>query len=116
MTGIRASSPGFSTCWVKQKHWILVKYFPAWGGLTLKAALPVIVLAERFLAVKMAISRSPIVAIWVLRSGAKRHGRVGETLASKRTDTSLPATGPGAVAFSARWVVPLKPVTWQKIR
>src|SRR3954449_12355204 len=102
MTGIRASSPGFSTCWVKQKHWILVKYFPAWGGLTLNAALPVIVRAERFFALKIAISRSPIVTIWVLRSGSKRQGRVGDTLASKRIDTSLPATGPGAAPFSAR--------------
>src|SRR3954470_16338174 len=109
MTGIRASSPGFSTCWVKQKHWILVKYFPAWGGLTLKAALPVIVRAERLRALNTAISRSPIVTIWVLRSGSNRQGRVGETLASKRTDTCLPAIGPGADAFSARWVVPLKP-------
>src|SRR5438270_4109243 len=102
MTGIRASSPGLSVCCVKQKHWILVKYLPAWGGLTLKAALPVIVRADRFLARKTAISRSPMVTIWVLRSGAKDQGRVGETLASKRTDTSLPSTGPGA-AF-ARWV------------
>src|SRR3569623_3164217 len=116
MTGIRASSPAFSTCWVKQKHWILVKYFPAWGGLTLKAALPVIVLAERFLARNTAISRSPIVTISVFRSGAKCQGRVGETLASKRTDTSFPATGPGATALLARWVVPLKPVAWQKMR
>ena len=31
-TGMRICSPGFSVCWVKQKHWILVKYFPAWSG------------------------------------------------------------------------------------
>jgi len=39
-TGMRICCPGSSRCWVKQKHWILVKYWPAWVGVTLKLAVP----------------------------------------------------------------------------
>ena len=30
-----------AVCSVKQKHWILVKYCPAWAGVTLNVAVPV---------------------------------------------------------------------------
>ena len=42
MTGIFTLSPGFSVCSVKQKHSILLKYFPAISGVTLKTAWPVV--------------------------------------------------------------------------
>ena len=45
--------------------------------------------------------------------GSNRHGSFGLMLASNRTDT-WPAMAPGA--RSARWVVPLIPVTWQNKR
>ena len=41
-------SPPFSVCSVKQKHSILLKYLPAWSGLTLNIAWPVVVRAVRF--------------------------------------------------------------------
>src|ERR1043165_10092058 len=51
-TGICTSWPGVRRCSVKQKHWILVKYCPAWAGVTLKVAVPVTGRSARLRAVK----------------------------------------------------------------
>ena len=56
---------------------------------------------------------SPSRAVWLVCTGSKRHERP-RTLVSKRTVTLVPATAPGAA--EARWVVPAKPVAWQKAR
>src|SRR5712692_8585397 len=39
-TGNSLRSPGSSSCSVKQKHWILLKYLPVSNGVTLKVAVP----------------------------------------------------------------------------
>ncbi|PAV67337.1 hypothetical protein WR25_18471 [Diploscapter pachys] len=113
MTGMRCVSPGFSVCWVKQKNWILVKYLPAWLGVTLNVAVPVTGLVSRLVAVKNAMSRAPIFTVSDPASGRKRHFMPGATLLSKSMRISL-LTAPGA--SSARCVVPLRPVTWQNRR
>src|SRR3954464_1018822 len=84
VTGMRTVSPGLSVCSVKQKHWILLKYWPVSSGGTLNAACPAVVLFDRLLAVNTAVSTEPI---WPVTGfdGATRQGRVASMLESSRT-------------------------------
>ena len=98
---------------MKQKHWILVKYLPASAGVTLKVAVPVTGLAERFVAVKNTMSRAPTSTVSWAFSGLKVHGSLGLTLASKSTRICALTR---RARCSPRCVVPFKPVTWQNSR
>src|ERR1044072_9960418 len=84
-TGICTSWPGDSLCSVKQKHWILVKYWPAWTGVTLKVAVPVTGRSARLRAVNKAMLRAPIATLRWGATGADRHGKAEEGVASERT-------------------------------
>src|SRR5204862_3506689 len=107
--------PGLSVCSVKQKHWILVKYCPAWLGVTLNVAVPVTAWSERLRAVNRAILRAPIATLRWVSTGSNRQGREELWLASKRIEIIWPAS-PGAWSVAARRGVPAKPVTWQNLR
>ncbi len=111
---MRTVSPGFSVCWVKQKHWILVKYLPTNTGVTLNVAVPV---------------------DFVIRSvggGEERHvapadvDRVRSPLGLELPGDALgdiAVEGDGDLladaarrAHAPRWVVPLSPVASQNMR
>src|SRR3546814_17916474 len=89
-TGIRTCSPGCSVCWVKQKHWILVKYLPACNGVTLKVAVPVTGCDDSFLAMKLAMSGAPLLTVSRGCSGQNFHGSLADTLESKHTESGPP--------------------------
>ncbi len=112
-TGNSLLSPGNKSCSVKQKHSILLKYFPIWRGVTLKVAVPRSGSLPTLVAVN-ATNRSSPSLIWTGIGTVRCHARPGATLASKRTVMTEVPTAPGAVA--ATWVVPAKPVTWQNNR
>ena len=59
-TGMSIVCPGWSVWRLKQKQAILLKYLPAWAGLTLKVAIPLIGWSERFSAMKTDMSRAPM--------------------------------------------------------
>ena len=71
---------------MKQKHWILTKYAPAWPGCTLKVAMPVEGDGPAFLTRKNTVWVSPRFAAISRLSGVNRQSRPGATLASNRTD------------------------------
>src|SRR5882724_8878797 len=85
VTGSSALSPGASACSVKQKHWILLKYWPESNGVTLNVADPTVGRADRFLTRKTAVTLSPSAIVTAGTSGTKLQGSVLLTLASSRT-------------------------------
>src|SRR5215472_16266209 len=84
---MRRDSPGSSTCSVKQKHSVLMKYDEASVGATLGTALPTIACGALFLASNQASVIAPGCTFTVTVSGAKFHASALLTVPTNCTVT-----------------------------
>src|SRR5450755_2256487 len=86
-TGMRRDSPDLSTCSVKQKHSVLLKYSDAVFGAMLGTALPTIAAGARLVASNQASLRAPGCTLMLLSSGANCHFNALLTLPTNCTVT-----------------------------
>ena len=106
-----ARAPGSSVCSVKQKHSILLKYWPAASGVTLNVAVPVIALSSQCSWLRSEPVRCHQSAISTLRcTGLNSQPMSRARFASKRT-VSVTFEHRIRCSCSARCVVPPYPVT-----